>query len=434
MEHTQDELLQFVEQNDVKFIQLAFCDLSGTQKNAEILAEELAGALAAGIPFDASSVAGFQRVEDSDLFLRPDPATLTLLPWRPQRGQVARLQCAILQEDGTSFWGDARALLQRVEEQLRRMGYLCSVGTCCAFYLFCTDERGNPTRQPLDRGAYCDIAPVDRGEDLRREICLTMEELGLRPESAHHECGPGQNEVDFRFADPVRSADQFLAFKSTVKTIAARNGLFASFLPRPLADWGGNGLHLNLSLSWQGQNIFQPDHPRHLQAQQFTAGILDHAREITAFLNSIPNSYARLGRPMAPGYVGWSPKNRSQLIRVPASRGERSRIELRSPDPAVNPYLAYALVLSAGMDGIRRQLELPGPVQQNLYLEEQAAQAGLQPLPRSLGEALELARGSGFVRQVLGQRLLDQYLELKGRETDRPELAEGPEDPYLLFI
>ena len=434
MQTTQDEILQFVEQNDIKFIRLVFCDLLGVQKNTAIMAGELAAAFSGGVSFDASSVAGFRGAEDSDLFLLPDPATLTLMPWRPQQGRVARMNCAILQEDGSPFWGDTRALLQRVDARCWEMGYQCGVGAECEFYLFRTDELGNPTREPLDSGSYFDMAPVDRGENVRREICLTLEDMGIHPESSHHEQGPGQNEVDFQFSDPVSSADHFLTFKSTVKAVASRNGLFASFLPKPLAGRSGNGLHVNLSMSWQGQNIFQPDHPRHLQARQFTAGVLAHAREISAFLNPIPNSYARLGELGAPGYVCWSPRNRSQLIRVPAARGDRSRIELRSPDPAANPYLAYALILSAGLDGLERGLELPAPVQQNLYLAGAADQAGLEPLPHSLREAVELAEGSSFIRAVLGEELLGQYLRQKQREMELPETVEGAEDPYLLFI
>ncbi len=418
---TISEVLRFVEENDVKFIRLAFCDLFGCQKNISIMPGELEHAFSEGISFDASAVSGFGDIKNSDLFLRPDADTLSLLSWRPQQGRVARFYCNIFEPDGSPFALDGRALLKNIEDRCRAMGYECKIGAECEFYLFKTDENGEPTYTPLDSGGYFDMAPLDKAENVRREICLTLEDMGLEPESSHHEQGPGQNEIDFRFSDPLRSADGFMTFKTVVKVIAARNGLFASFLPKPIADKSGSGMHVNLSLSSHGSNIFA-DKQFKQQRESFIAGVLDKAREISLFLNPIPNSYKRLGKFEAPRYVSWSEGNRSQLIRIPAEMGKRSRIELRSADAAVNPYLAYALILNAGLLGMEKQLVLKQKNDLDLFTASEEAKNKLDPLPSSLKEAVDLARNSAFVKNTLGDAMFYKYISSKEKE------AEGQAD------
>lgn len=408
---TRAEVLRFVEENDVKFIRLIFCDLFGVQKNISIMPADLETAFTDGISFDASAILGFRSVEDSDLFLKPEPATLTLLPWRPQQGRVARFYCSVVRPDGSPFERDSRTALSRAVERCRRAGFECKVGAECEFYLFKTDENGNPAYEPIDSGGYFDMAPLDRGENVRREICLALEDMGLSPESSHHEQGPGQNEIDFRFSDALSSADDFMTLKTAVKAIAARNGLFASFMPKPFPDKSGSGLHINLSLHKNGQNIFSGGASP--ERDGFLAGILAHSREMSLFLNSVPNSYERLGECEAPGFVSWSARNRSGLVRLPAASPARSRMELRSPDPAVNPYLAYALVISAGLDGIEKGMSLPPAAD---YDATKALPGALTPLPQSLSEAADEAERSDFVKAALGEELLAKFVEQKRLE------------------
>lgn len=416
LQTTNDEVLRFVEENDVKFIRLVFCDLFGVQKNISIMPDELESAFTEGISFDASAISGFCGVADSDLFLKPEPTTLTPLPWRPQQGRVARFYCSIARPDGESFACDARGLLKEAVDRCRALGYECHMGAECEFYLFKTDENGDPTKVPLDQGGYFDMAPIDRGENVRREICLTLEDMGLHPESSHHEQGPGQNEIDIRFSDALTSADNFMTLKTAIKAVAARNGLFASFMPKPLVGKSGSGMHVNISLTHGGENIFQNGLEESAAGQSFIAGILAKAREITLFLNPLPNSYERLGEFEAPGYVSWSRSNRSQLIRIPAATGGRSRMELRSPDPSINPYLAYALIINAGIWGIENKLELPPPTDYDLYTADVEEQSNLIKLPDSLREAISAAQNSEFVQRVLGRGLLEKYIEQKEKE------------------
>ena len=346
MDNTMKEVLEFIEDNDVKFIRLAFCDLLGVQKNISIMPSELPRVFEHGIVFDAWAITGFQTEQKSDLLLFPDPATLSVLPWRPQQGRVVRFYCNIKNPDGTAFSCDTRWILKETIQDCAKSGYQCKVGAECEFYLFKTDEDGTPTMEPLDQGSYFDIAPLDRGENVRREICLCLEEMGLNPESSHHEQGPGQNEIDFMFSDTLGSADNLLTFKSVVKAIANRNGLFASFMPKPIASESGNGLHINLSVNKNGQNIFKGTEEGHNKvAESFIAGVLKHTKEITAFLNPTINSYERFGGFEVSKYVSWSHQYRSQLIRIPAAKGEKLRTDLRSPDRTVNPYLAFALII-----------------------------------------------------------------------------------------
>ena len=424
MNYTMSEVLQFVQENDVKFVRLAFCDMFGTLKNISILADELPRAFENGISFDASAVRGFLNVEESDLFLFPDPGTLSVLPWRPQQGRVVRFFCEIRHPDGTPFEGDGRHILRQAVEKAAGMGYVCKIGPECEFYLFEADDRGKPTKIPHDEGGYLDFAPRDKGENVRREICLTLEEMDLKPESSHHEQGPGQNEIDFKYSDALSAADNLITFQSVVKMVAARNGLYASFLPKPFSDQAGSGLHINLSLSKNGMNLFKNRNDGHSQeSERFIAGILNRVREITAFLNPLTNSYARFGCCEAPKYVSWSHQNRSQLVRIPAAKGEYSRMELRSPDPSCNPYLAFALLIFAGLEGIEQHIDLGEPTNLNLYRADEMTLKSFAVLPQTLGEALKIAKESEFVRACLPQKTLEKYIAAKEREWQLYEQA-----------
>jgi len=415
---TKEEVLQFVEENDVKFIRLVFCDLFGMQKNISIMPTELEMAFQSGISFDASSIVGFSNIENSDLFLRPDPETLSLLPWRPQQGRVAKFYCSIYKPNGEIYEADTREILKKVIKNAHQMNYHCKIGAECEFYLFKTDEHGEPTKEPIDKGGYFDMAPLDRGENVRREICLSLEEMGLHPETSHHEQGPGQNEIDFMFSNILSSADDFMSFKTTVKAISAQNGLFASFMPKPISNTSGNGMHVNVSLQKAGENIFTKNSIYKKESESFMAGILDHIKEITLFLNPIPNSYERLGDFKAPKYISWSEQDRSQLIRIPAATDERSRMELRSPDPSLNPYLAYALILQAGLKGIEEKLTLQ-PSADLQILNAENRKGKMEELPNSITQAIEEARKSEFVCQVIGEELLEKYIALK----ESPEIV-----------
>ena len=426
MKRTAQDILNFVEDNDVKFVKLTFCDIFGNQKNVSLFASELPRAFEQGISFDGSSIAGFMNIEESDLILWPDPDTATVLPWRPAEGRVMRMYCDITLPDGKPFEGNCRGYLQSVVKRARAMGLTVNVGCECEFYLFETDESGNPTHIPLDHGGYFDIPPLDKGENLRRDICLSIEEMGLQPEHSHHESGPGQNEVCFRYAPALKSADNLNTFKSAVKAIAARNGLYASFMPKPLHDQSGNGLHVNLSLVRDGKNLFEGDLTPDSEAGYFVAGILAHARELTAFCNPVPNSYARLGANEAPLYVSWSRQNRSQLVRIPQVKGNNCRMELRSPDPACNPYLAVGLVLAAGLDGIEHRMILQAPINKNLFDPAEAAGLGLERLPSTLEEAVQAAQESEFLHRVLPEELSHRYYE---EELKRCAALKAAADP-----
>lgn len=322
MKYSREEVMQYVQEEDVKFIRLAFCDVFGKQKNISILPEELPRAFEYGIAFDASAIAGFGDESKCDLLLHPEPETLMLLPWRPEHGKVVRMFTYITYPDGSLFECDTRSLLKKAIEDAKKAGYSFSFGAEQEFYLFHLDENGKPTKSPYDNAGYMDIAPEDRGENIRREICLTLEQMAIRPESSHHEEGPGQNEIDFRYSDALTAADNAMTFQTTVKTIAYRNGLWADFSAKPLDDAPGNGFHINMSVKpgEPSKNLFY-----------MIAGVLDKVEDMTAFLNPTDNSYRRFGQSKAPGYISWSEENRSQLVRIPAAVGKYRRAELRSP-------------------------------------------------------------------------------------------------------
>lgn len=398
MIYTAREVYDFVRQEDVKFIRLAFCDVNGKQKNISIMPDELPRAFSDGISFDASAIKGFGDEVGSDLLLFPVPSTLNILPWRSSHGNVIRMFCSMKYPDGTQFEKDSRMILQRAVDAAAAKGVSVQFGAEFEFYLFNTDEKGMPTDEPFDRAGYMDVAPEDRGENARREICLTLLEMGIKPESSHHEEGPGQNEIDFRYSDAMTAADNAMNFMTVVKAAAQRNGIYADFSPKPLPVESGNGLHINMSVK-------TADGEDHTNA--FMAGILAHIKEMTAFLNPTEDSYKRLGEKKAPKYITWSPENRSQLIRIPAAKGEYRRIELRSPDPTANPYIAYALLIMAGLDGIERELTAPEAVNVNLYKADSSVTEPLDRLPASLDEAVAVAEGSDFVRGVIGMNITD---------------------------
>lgn len=397
MLYSEQDVFDYIEQEDVKFIRLTFCDLSGKQKNISIMPQELSRAFSQGISFDASAITGFGCSVNSDLFLVPIPSTLSPLPWRPSTGKVVRMFCRILRPDGTPFPLDSRWILEQAVNAAAKQQLTVFFGSEFEFYLFKTDEHGTPTDEPFDSAGYLDVAPEDKGENVRREICLTLESMGILPERSHHEEGPGQNEIDFRYADALTSADNALHFRSVVQAVALSNGLYADFSPKPIAGKAGNGMHINLSVkSRDGKNV----------QECFLAGILRHIREMTFYLNPTEASYRRLGEQKAPRYITWSAGNRSQLIRIPAAEGEYRRMELRSPDPTANPYIAYALLIYAGMDGVAKNLLPPEPVCLDLYHAEEGFLRTLEALPRSLEEARQTAAESDFIRNVLPEEML----------------------------
>ena len=397
---TEQEVLDFVEENDVKFIRLAFVDLYGTLKNISIMPTQLHRALSGSVSFDASAVKGFCDISHSELFLRPDPKTITLLPWRPQTGRVARMMCDCLLPDGTLFTGYSRSILRQQVEKAKSLGLTFQIGTEYEFYLFQSDDAGEVTLHPQDCAGYMDVSPLDKGENVRREICLTLEQMGIRPECSHHEQGPGQNEIDFRYAEPVKAADDAVTFRTVVNTVALRNGLAADFSPKPLRSEPGNGMHINLSArSSTGEDIMP----------QVIAGILSHISDMTAFLNTTPASYQRFGSYKAPRYISWSSENRSQLIRIPAAEGEYRRAELRSPDPICNPYIAYTLLIYAGLDGIRRRAELPASADINFYTASEEVRSQYKTLPATLADAKAAAKTSEFIASSLPRTVVEYY-------------------------
>lgn len=400
MRYTKDEIIQYISEEDVKFIRLAFCDVFGVQKNIAIMPEELPRAFEYGIAIDASAIRGFGDVVNSDLLLHPDPDTLAELAWRPETGKVVRMYADITYPDGIPFECDTRTLLKQAIKTAELQGYTFAFGEEQEFYLFKLDDIDNRTYEPYDNAGYMDIAPEDRGENIRREICLTLEKMGIHPERSHHEEGPGQNEIDFRYSDPLTAADNALTFQMVVKTIARRNGLYADFSPKPLKDAPGNGCHINVSVKPSDNFV---------NLNYMIAGILDKIQEMTLFFNPKDESYSRFGGNKAPRYISWSAENRSQLIRIPAAQGEYCRAELRSPDNLANPYLSFALLIHAGLYGINNRLALPDPVNENLQNADPEIIRNLRKLPGTLKEAASLANSSSFVKSLIPQSIIDTY-------------------------
>lgn len=414
-----ERILQQADELGVKFVRLQFTDIFGVLKNVAIPVDQLPKALNNELMFDGSSIEGFVRIEESDMYLHPDPSTFTVFPWRPYEGTAARLICDIYNADGTPFIGCPRNTLKRVIAEAEAMGFTMNVGPEAEFFLFHTDANGRPTLETHDRGGYFDLSPVDLGEDARRDMVVTLEKMGFEIEASHHEVAPGQHEIDFKYADALRTADNIVTFRFVVRTIAQTHGLHATFMPKPIYGIAGSGMHCNISLFRDGKNAFyDPQGELELSevAYYFLGGLMFHARGMTAITNPTVNSYKRLVSGYeAPVYIAWSPKNRSPLIRIPAKRGASTRLEVRHPDPSCNPYLAIAVMLKAGLDGIKNKILPPPPVNSNIYhmSEEERQKLGIKTLPASLGEALEELKSDPVIIEALGPHIYERFMEAK---------------------
>ena len=439
--YTKEAINRMVQEQDVRFIRLQFTDILGTLKNVAITRSQLEKALDNGCMFDGSSIEGFVRIEESDMYLYPDLDSFVVFPWYTGEGhKVARLICDVYRHDRQPFEGDPRYVLKRAIAAAKDMGYDFNVGPECEFFLFDLDESGRPTLQTRDEGSYFELGPIDQGETCRRDICLTLEDMGFEIEASHHECAVGQHEIDFKYDEVLRTADNVMTFKYAVKSIARRNNLHATFMPKPIYDIAGSGMHTNMSLFRGKENAFyDANDPINLsgEAYQFIAGILAHVKEMALITNPLVNSYKRLVPGYeAPVYIAWSAKNRSPLIRVPASRGLATRIELRSPDPACNPYLEMAVCLMAGLDGIRKGMTPPPSTDSNVYdmSKTERQEGGIENLPRSLEEALNHFKTSDFMREVLGEHVFEKYLTAKQEEwrAYRARVSQWEVERYLV--
>ena len=437
--YTRKDILRMVEEEDVGFIRLQFTDIFGTMKNVAITTSQLEKALDNQIMFDGSSIEGFARIEESDMYLYPDLNTFEIFPWRPQQGKVVRLICDVYKTDGTAFESDPRYILKKVMTEARSMGYEFNVGPECEFFLFHTDDDGRPTTLSHECASYFDLGPLDLGENARRDMVLTLEDMDFEIEASHHEVAPAQHEIDFRYDEALATADNIMTFKLVVKTIAKRHGLHATFMPKPKYGINGSGMHLNMSLSRDGINAFQDaTDPNGLskEAYYFIGGIMKHMKAISFITNPIVNSYKRLIPGYeAPVYIAWSAKNRTPLIRIPGSRGEGTRVELRSPDPSANPYLALAVCLAAGLDGIKHEIMPPHSIDCNIYemTERERMDAGIENLPGSLLEAAREFEKDTFIQDVLGEDLSKKYIKAKTKEYEdyRAQVTEWELGKYL---
>jgi len=431
-----------VEEDDVEFIRLQFTDMFGNLKNVAVTTSQLEKALNNQCMFDGSSIEGFVRIEESDMYLYPDLDTYVTFPWRPQQGKVARLICDVYTVDGKPFIGDPRYVLKKAIKEATDMGYTFDVGPECEFFLYNLDENGQATTVSHERAGYFDLGPLDLGENARREMVLTLEEMGFEIEASHHEVAPAQHEIDFKYDNALETADNIMTFKLVVRTIAKRHGLHATFMPKPKFGVDGSGMHVNMSLKKDGKNIFDDENGKlglSEDAYHFIAGIMKHIESMTAITNPIVNSYKRLvPNYEAPVYIAWSATNRSPLIRIPAGRSSSSRLELRSPDPAANPYLTLAVCLAAGLDGIKNKLMPPESVDKNIYAMSkiEREELGLRSLPTNLDEALRALDNSDFIKNVLGEHLCEKYIEAKRSEWDtyRTQVTQWEIDQYLYRI
>jgi len=433
------QVLEKAREMNVKFIRLQFTDIYGVLKNVAITVEQLDKALDGELMFDGSSIEGFTRIEESDMYLKPDPNTFMVFPWRPKDGAVARLICDIYKPDGRPFEGDPRFVLKKTLKEAADMGYTMYVGPEAEFFLFLVDDQGRPTTITHDKAGYFDMSPIDLGENARRDMVLTLEQMGYEIEASHHEVAEGQHEIDFKYSDALDVADKVMTFKFVVRTIAQRHGLHATFMPKPIFGINGSGMHMNQSLFKNGQNaFFDPNGPKQLSedAYNYVAGLLKHARAIAAVTNPTVNSYKRLVPGYeAPVYLAWSAANRSALVRIPAKRGSSTRVELRNPDPACNPYLGIAVALAAGLDGIKNKLQPPAETTANIYHMDtsQRTDAGIISLPANLKEAIDEANSSDLVKNTLGDHAFSKFLEGKLKEWDeyRTKVSEWEIEKYL---
>lgn len=439
--YTREEILQMVEEEDVEFIRLQFTDMFGAIKNIAVTARELPRALNNQCVIDGEQIAGTSGLKDADLYLRPVLDTFAILPWRPQQGKVARMICDLYFPDGTPYKNSPRYILENVAGKAQDEGYTCYIDPECEFFLFHTDDNGNPTTVTHEQAGYLDISPLDLGENARRDMVLTLEDMGMEVESSHHEAAPAQHEIDFRYGEIRKIADCITTFKMAVRIVAKRHGLHATFMPKPKAGVNGSGMHINMSLEDKlGKNLFaDTDDKLGLSrlAYEFMAGILAHIKSMCLLTNPIVNSYKRLIPGYdAPVYIAWSrATNRGQIVRIPSSRGASTRLELRSPDSAMNPYLALAACLAAGLDGIKNHIELPEPVVQNIYAmdEETIKERGIDHLPETLGEAIDEFEEDVFLRNVLGDHIFYKYLEAKKEEWNvfRSQVTDWEIGEYL---
>lgn len=437
--YSKEDIIKFVEENDVEFIRLQFTDLFGILKNVAIPKSQLKKALDNQMMFDGSSIDGFARIEESDMCLRPDLDSFVIFPWRPQTGKVARLICDVYKTDGTPFEGDPRHILKKAMAEAEKMGYTFNVGPECEFFLFNVDENGAPTTNSNDQAAYFDLGPNDLGENARRDMVLTLEDMGFVIEASHHECAPAQHEIDFKYGEAVKTADSIMTFKLAVKTIAQRHGLHATFMPKPKANMAGSGMHINMSLEKDGKNVFADENGKNglsEEAYHFIAGLMKHINGIVAITNPLVNSYKRLIPGYeAPVYIAWSAKNRSPLIRIPAARGKGTRVELRNPDPTANPYLALAVCLIAGLDGIKNKLEVCDSVDANIYAmtKKERRERGIDSLPETLIDAVKHLEKDELIMEFLGEETAEKYIEAKKAEWKSYKVAvsEWEANQYL---
>ena len=440
--YTKRDILELVEEEDIEFIRLQFTDLFGSMKNLAITSSHLKRALENKVMFDGSSIEGFVRVEESDMYLYPDYSTFAMFPWRPQHGKVARLICDVYRPDGTCYEGDPRYLLKKVIQEAEEMGYIFQVGPECEFFLYHMDDNGLPTNITHEQAGYFDMGPIDFGENARRDMVLTLEEMGFEVEASHHESAPAQHEIDFRYNDALVTADNIMTFKLAIKTIAKRHGLHATFMPKPKSGIDGSGMHINMSLSKDGVNIFQDAHdPNGLsqEAYYFLGGIMKHIKGMTLVLNPLVNSYKRLVPGYeVPAYIVWSAKNRTPLVRIPATRGEDTRIELRSPDPACNPYLALAVCLAAGLEGIRKKITPPKSIDRDVsqLTKEELKELQIENLPRNLKEAVEAFEEDTLMKEVLSEEVCQKYAMGKRKEWEEynAQVSQWELQNYLLKI
>lgn len=437
--YTKQDIIRMVEDEDVEFIRLQFTDMFGTLKNVAVTSSQLEKALNNECMFDGSSIEGFVRIEESDMYLYPDLDTFCIFPWRPQQGKVARIICDIYTADRQPFSGDPRYVLKKAVADAAQMGYQFDVGPECEFFLFDQNNEGQPTTESNERAGYFDLGPVDLGENARRDMVLTLEDMGFEIEASHHEMSPAQHEIDFRYDEALKTADNIMTFKLAVKTIAKRHGMFASFMPKPKYGINGSGMHVNMSLAKDGKNIFADENdPLGLSedAYHFIAGLMKHAKGMAVLTNPLVNSYKRLVPGYeAPVYIAWSATNRSPLIRIPASRGQGTRVELRNPDPSANPYLVLATCLAAGLDGIKNKLEVPASVDCNIFemTDEERKQAAIEVLPESLYDAVRYLNEDKFICDVLGEHITSKYTEAKLREWNdyKTQVTQWELDEYL---
>ena len=436
---TKQDIFDLVEEEDVRFIRLQFTDMLGTMRNLAITTSRLEDALDNLCMFDGSSIMGFVGVEESDLYLHPDFDTFEIFPWRPHQGKVARLICDVYKPDGTRLESDPRYILQTVVKEAEEMGYKFNVGPECEFFLFHTDDNGLPTTLSHEKAGYFDLGPTDLGENVRRDMVLTLEDMGFEIEASHHEVAPAQHEIDFKYDEALKTADNIMTFKLTVKTIAKRHGLYATFMPKPKDGIHGSGMHLNMSLSRDGKNVFADEKdPNGLskEAYYFIGGLMKHIKAISFITNPIVNSYKRLVPGYeAPVYIAWSANNRTPLIRIPRVSGESTRVELRSPDGAANPYLALAVCLAAGMEGIKNKILPPESVDENIYEMTDVVKnaLGIEELPASLREAITEFQKDQFMQEVLGEELSQKLIESKRAEyrAYRTQVTEWEINEYL---